>query len=129
MIPALSGLTVDAIPAPILVGLGGAAGAVVRHAIDANVSIERVPAAVVVVNVLGTVTAALVGVLALGEAATLLAVVGFSGALTTFSTFALRVVQLWEQGRRVAALALAVGTYGSCLVGVGLALAIGATLG
>lgn len=105
-----------------LVALGGALGAVTRY--GAHVWVMRAYAEP---TVLATWAVNLVGCLLIGMLVPLLGrvgladelqfflVVGFLGSLTTFSTFSLETVTLWQQGLGAAALFNAVG---SVVVGV-----------
>ena len=79
----------DPLPTVALVGVGGAIGAAARHAIGLRLDGRR---SVVVVNALGSF--ALGGALTapIGSAATALVAVGFCGAFTTFSSFAVETV-------------------------------------
>lgn len=90
------------------VGVGGAAGALCRYGV--GLAVERRTVDTLLVNVLGSF--ALGVVLGLGaEETTLLAVgVGFCGAFTTFSSFAVETVRLAEDGDSAIALANAAGT-------------------
>ena len=108
----------DAIPSPILVGLGGAAGALARYAVDRLLDGGR--RSTFAVNVVGsTLLGALVA--ASPPAATLaLLGTGFCGAFTTFSSFAVNVTRALDTGRVDLALADAAGTLVAALVGVGL---------
>lgn len=110
----------------VLVGLGGAAGALTRFGVAEFVAVDRYPVSVLVVNALGSFLATLLVVLGPGSDALLVASVGFCGSLTTFSTFSVRTVTLWQEDRPGAAIAFAGGTLLACLLGVGLALGIGA---
>jgi len=105
----------------ILVGLGGALGALSRFAIDTAIPSRHFPTSVLVVNVLGSFFAGVLLLVAPADDVVLFAGVGFSGALTTFSSFAVNAVALWNGERRIAAVGFALGTLVACLLGVGLA--------
>lgn len=106
------------VPTPILAGLGGAAGALARYAVDRLLEGGR--RSTFAVNVLGsTLLGALVA--ASPPAATLaLAGAGFCGAFTTFSSFAVNVTRALDAGRVDLALADAAGTLAAALAGVAL---------
>jgi CrcB protein len=97
----------------LLVALGGAAGAVVRLLVSRALSGPR---GTLAVNGAGSVLLGLVAGAA--PASYALVGVGFCGALTTFSTFALEAVE--GAGWRYVALSTAV-----CLVGAAAGLALG----
>ena len=85
---------------------GGVLGGISRYALTRLISNAR--AAIVVANVSASVLA---GVAAAAPAVWQLALgAGFSGALSTWSTFARQVGDMTKEGRRVAALRLALGT-------------------
>jgi CrcB protein len=113
----------------VLVGLGGALGAVARHAVYERVDNETpIPRATLTVNVLGSFAlGALTGLGAVGAVGgdvLQFAGTGACGAFTTFSTFAFETVDRHEDSGRVAlanalgtlALALAAATLGFLLV-------------
>ncbi|WP_418281416.1 fluoride efflux transporter FluC [Halorubrum sp. DTA98] len=81
--------------ATMLVGVGGALGASARHAVGLAIDGRE---SVVVVNAAGSLV--LGGVLAapLGSAVTLAVAVGFCGAFTTFSSFAVETVTTADGG-------------------------------
>jgi len=112
----------------LLVGVGGAAGALTRFAIGELISIDRYPASVIAVNLLGSVLATLLFVRSPGDELVLLTGVGFCGSLTTFSTFSVQTVRLWTEDRPAAAISVAFGTLLACLVGASLVVAIHSTL-
>lgn len=81
-----------------LVGVGGALGALCRYWTDALLETERFPLSTLTVNVLGSFVLGLVVFADLGESIVLFVGLGFCGAYTTFSTFSVETVQLWEEG-------------------------------
>ncbi|WP_276299987.1 fluoride efflux transporter FluC [Halorussus lipolyticus] len=106
----------------LLVGAGGVLGALARFAVGSWVTDRR---DTLVVNVLGSLAlGALTAVLA--RDATLLTVfgTGFCGAFTTFSSFAVETVALYERGARQEA----VGNAALNLVGALLAVGLGGWL-
>jgi len=113
------------LPVALLVALGAALGAPARYAVDALVQSRYgpdVPWGTFTVNVAGSlVLGAVAGAVDAGGPPWLvdLVGVGFSGALTTFSTFSLETVRLVEDAR----LRTAAG-YVAASVAVGLAVAV-----
>ncbi len=116
----------------VLVGLGGALGAVARYLVDGSISAwsSAFPFGTLVVNVTGSF---LLGVLFAASAERALlpaeirgpAMVGFVGAYTTFSTYVLESWRLLEDGSWL----LAVGNIaGSVVIGL-VAVAAGLALG
>ena len=106
---------------PTLVGLGGALGAICRYAIGQLLRSRSFPYPTLVVNVLGSF---ILGLMLFGVSNSqllLLVGVGFCGAFTTFSSFSYQTVGLWEEGRRMAAVANAVGNLLLSLLAFGLA--------
>lgn len=101
----------------LLVALGAAAGAVLRA-----LTARRVPGrrATLAVNVVGSLLLGLLG--GAGARTSALLGVGFCGGLTTFSTYALEVVE--GGGWRYAALSAA-GCLAACGLGLGVAHALG----
>lgn len=112
-------------PEPVLlVGIGGAAGALTRFAIGELIAVGRYPASVIAVNVLGSALATLLFLRSPGDEFLLVASVGFCGSLTTFSTFSVQTVRLWKEDQPAAAISFALGTLLACLLGAVLAVAI-----
>ncbi|PSP77130.1 chromosome condensation protein CrcB [Halobacteriales archaeon QS_1_68_20] len=101
-----------------LVGAGGALGALLRHLVAEFVDREAFPLGTVAVNVLGTFALGLVTFAGAGEGTLLLVGIGACGSFTTFSSFSVDAVRLWEDGERTKAIGYAVGT----LVAAGVAL-------
>lgn len=107
----------------IWVALGGAIGSAARYGLAGAVNYRSHPWGTVAVNVLGALAlGVLVGIwgfradndIRVGVA------VGLLGGFTTFSTFAVDAIHLWEHGRAVeAALSIAV----TLIVGIGAAVA------
>ncbi|QUO47615.1 MULTISPECIES: CrcB family protein [Halorubrum] len=94
-------MTVQPLLATALVGVGGALGAVFRHVVGLHVEGRR---SVLVVNALGSFALGAVSAAPIGSTATLLLGVGFCGAFTTFSSFAVGTVRAAsETGARAAA--------------------------
>jgi fluoride exporter len=115
----------------LLVGLGAAAGAPLRHAVDRLVQARHrtgFPWGTFTVNAVGSL---LLGVV-VGAAAPppVLALVGtgFCGALTTYSAFGLDTVRLAADGRGLLAVLNAAGSVLTGLGAAGLGLAAGAAL-
>lgn len=102
-----------------VVGTGGAIGAVLRHWVGQRVDAESFPAATLVVNVLGSFVLAVVAFGALDGQLALLVGVGVCGSFTTYSSFSVETVRLYESGERVRAVLNAVGTLVACLLAVG----------
>ena len=90
----------------LLVGAGGALGSIARYAVSMLFAHFAVGGhwATMLVNVVGSF---LIGLLIpiLSNAAALIAVVGFCGGFTTFSTFSSQAVQLFQNGERLVATA------------------------
>lgn len=111
--------------AVLLVGIGGALGAAVRHLLILRFS-GRFPWSILAANVIGSF---FLGVLLESAPPDLLlfAGVGFCGALTTFSTFALDTLVLAREGRSAASIANVVVSVAGSLLALlaGLALARG----
>jgi CrcB protein len=107
----------------LLVGLGGALGATLRYAVGEALADRDTPFPVptLAVNTLGTFTLGVLTFAGAGEDALLLFGTGLCGAFTTFSSFSVETVRLWDAGTRGLALAYALGTL--ALAGVALAAA------
>jgi CrcB protein len=99
----------------VLVMLGGAVGATIRHLVDRLMPPSVIPLGTLIVNVAGSLLLGLLAGLGSGLPGEVGALVGtgFCGALTTWSTFAFQTVEAGS--RRVAALNVAA----TLLVGFG----------
>jgi CrcB protein len=105
------------VPTAVVIGLGGAAGALARYAVDLELDGGR--QSTFAVNVLGS---ALLGALVAYSPSDVIfaaAGTGFCGAFTTFSSFAVTVARTAADGRPDVALVDAVRTLIAALVGVG----------
>lgn len=109
------------VTAAVLVGIGGSVGAVLRHGVGAAVADARIPYGTVAVNVLGTFALGAVTFAGLGDDWLLFLGTGACGAFTTFSSFSVETVGLWERGDRALAVLNAAGTL--AMAGLGLAVA------
>jgi CrcB protein len=98
------------------IGVGGAFGASCRWAANELIGPQSFPWATLLVNVVGCALLAAVTWSAWSRDLKAAAGVGFCGGLTTFSTFAVEVVRLFDDGRAGAAL-----VYGAVSVAAGLA--------
>jgi CrcB protein len=108
----------------LLVGAGGAAGALARHAVAQRLDVEAFPVATFTVNVVGSFVLGLVAFGAAGEGVALFAGTGACGAFTTYSSVSVETVRLWETGERARATVYAGGT----LLVASAAVALAATL-
>jgi len=113
------------------IALGGALGAMSRYALTLliPVSSSGFPWAIWFANVLGSILIALFYVLivekaVLAEQWRFFIIVGFLGALTTFSSFTLDGLLLWQNGEVIIALVYIISTVVACLVCAGLTVGI-----
>ena len=100
----------------LLVAVGGALGAAVRYGTSMwMLRLWEEPAVLATwaVNLTGCLLigmlAPMLGRVGLTEEVQFFLIVGFLGSLTTFSTFSLETVVLWQEGLGIAALVNAVG--------------------
>ena len=113
----------------IAVAIGGALGAMARYGVSTllfDASTQRFPYATLSVNVLGSFLIGILFVLIVEKGllppemrSTLM--VGFLGAFTTFSTFSLDALGLWQNGHLLLALVYALGTVVLCLAAISIA--------
>ena len=108
------------------VAIGGALGAMARYAVSTwifSISSHKFPYATLSVNVLGSFVMGFLFVFILERAALPtemrgLLMIGFLGAFTTFSTFSLDAIGLWQNGHLFLALVYVLATVVLCLVSI-----------
>jgi CrcB protein len=110
------------LPTPVLVGLGGALGALGRYAADVALSGGR--RSTFAVNVLGSFALGALLAASPPEPTLALAGTGFCGAFTTFSSFAVNVSEALAEGEFSLAAGDAVSTLVAALVGVSTGMAL-----
>ncbi|WP_254532446.1 fluoride efflux transporter CrcB [Natrinema gelatinilyticum] len=117
-------VTLDPEPAHI-VGTGGAIGAVFRHwvgrRVSSRVSSAQFPLSTFVVNVVGSFVFGLVVFAGANETLLQLVGTGICGSFTTFSSFSVETVRLYERGDRALAVGNAAANLVCSLVAIGLA--------
>lgn len=104
-----------------LVGVGGIVGAILRHLVSQAVEIESFPLGTLTVNVIGSFVLAAVTFLQLSDEALLFIGTGACGSFTTFSSFSVGVVQLWEEEERLMSIGYAAANLVGALVAIGVA--------
>jgi CrcB protein len=108
-----------------LIGAGAAVGAVLRYAtgryVSGVVGHRPFPYGTFSVNVVGSFVLALFTFLGAGEDLILLVGTGACGSYTTFSSFSVDAVRLWEAGDRPLAAWYAVANLLGALIGIGAA--------
>ncbi|WP_435062343.1 fluoride efflux transporter CrcB [Halobaculum sp. EA56] len=104
-----------------LVAAGGVIGAVLRHLVAEAVDGGDLPLGTLTVNVLGSFVLGLVTFLGLGHDALLLVGTGVCGSFTTFSSFSVDTVRLWEEGDRLLSVGYAAVNLAGALAAVGVA--------
>lgn len=105
----------------VLVGAGGVVGALLRYVVYETIPTRGYPLATLVVNVVGSFVLGVITFAGMGEGVLLFVGVGVCGAFTTYSTFAVDTVRLWEDGNVRESVAHAVLNLACSLAGVGLA--------
>ncbi|MFC6769530.1 fluoride efflux transporter CrcB, partial [Natrinema soli] len=117
-------VTVDLEPAHV-VGTGGAIGAILRYWVGQRVSdrasSDRFPLATFAVNVVGSFVFGLAVFAGATESTLRLLGTGICGSFTTFSTFSVETVRLYERGDRALAVGNAAATLACSLAAIGLA--------
>ena len=110
----------------VAVAVGGALGAMARYAISTwifQVSSHKFPYATLTVNVLGSFVMGILFVVIIERSALpvemrSLWMIGFLGAFTTFSTFSLDALNLWQNGHLFMALLYVLATVVLCLLAI-----------
>ena len=110
----------------LAVALGGALGSMARYALSTwifQVSSHKFPYATLTVNVLGSFVMGILFVVIVERAALpqemrSLLMIGFIGAVTTFSTFSLDALGLWQNGHLFMALIYTLATVILCLIAI-----------
>ena len=107
----------------LFIALGGALGALARYGLASRVHglwAEAWPLGTLLVNALGSLGIGVIFVLL--ERAAIhpdwrsVLMVGFLGAFTTFSTFSLETVELWQRGALGHAVGYALASTASCVI-------------
>ncbi len=111
-----------------LVGFGGAIGAILRYLVGEVVPAESIPLDTLTVNVLGSFALGLVTAIGASTEIALLVGTGTCGSFTTYSSFSVETVRLWERGKLKRAVGYAFGTFALCALAVGLAWVLAAAL-
>lgn len=114
--------------AAVLVGAGGAVGATLRYLVSIAVPSEWFPFATLTVNVLGSFALAALVFAGASDDLSLLFGVGVCGSFTTYSSFSVETVRLWEVDGPVWAGLYAVGTFLACALAAGVAWVLVAAL-
>ena len=108
------------------VAIGGALGSIARYALSTwifDVSSHKFPYATLAVNVLGSFVMGILFVIIVEKAALptemrSLLMIGFLGAFTTFSTFSLDALSLWQNGHIFMSLVYMLATVILCLIAI-----------
>lgn len=115
----------------LAVAIGGALGSVTRYGVGLLLpaAAGKFPWATLLVNLLGSFLIGVAYVLIMQKQTwppemRLWLMTGFLGGFTTFSSFSLEALQLWQQGQNLQALIYIVSSVVCCLLAVGLAVAL-----
>lgn len=104
-----------------VVGAGGALGALLRTYVNRRVDDENYPLGTLAVNVLGSFVLGALTFVGAGEGFMLLLGTGVCGSFTTFSSFSVETIRLWEHEKRMEAAVNAVVNLLGSLCAIGLA--------
>lgn len=112
----------------LMVGLGGALGAMLRYAVSCIPYKGPFPVLTLITNVTGAVLigfiVAMAGAKNLSANSVLFLKTGVCGGYTTFSTFSLEAYQLFQNGRTDLALVYVIFSVAGCLAGVWLGITL-----
>ena len=108
------------------VAIGGALGSIARYALSTyifDISSHKCPYATLIVKVLGTFVMGILFVVIVERSAMpaemrSLLMIGFVGAFTTFSTFSLDALGLWQNGHIFMSLVYMLATIILCLIAI-----------
>lgn len=125
----LAGALVAIDPEPAhVVGTGGAIGAILRYLVSewvsGRASSDRLPLPTFAVNVVGSFVFGLAVFAGAGESTLSLVGTGICGSFTTFSSFSVETLQLYERGDRALAVGNAAANLACSLAAIGLAWAL-----
>lgn len=107
-----------------LLGTGGAIGAVLRYTVGQLLVHDRFPFSTLSVNVVGSFVLGFVVFAGFNNEIVLFVGTGACGSFTTYSSFSVQTVRMWETGDRLRASIYGLGTLGLCLVAAGVAAGI-----
>lgn len=116
----------------LLMALAGGLGAACRFLVDQLITTgakPSLPVATLVINVLGAFALGVVSGSPASLVVRLVLGVGFCGGFTTFSTASVELVRLWDAGRRLAAVGIAVAMLVLAVLAGGVGLSLGHLLG
>lgn len=105
----------------LLVGAGGAVGAVLRHLVGEALDAWEFPLSTFVVNVFGSFVLGVAVFSGVSDSVVFFVGTGACGAFTTFSSFSFETVRMWETGARTRAALNVAGNLVFSLTAVGLA--------
>ena len=105
----------------ILVGVGGAIGAILRWAISLAIPTQSFPWATLIINIIGSFCIGIIFGLVLqqqlSDQGSLFLATGLCGGFTTFSAFSLETVGLLQSGKTAMAMGYVIA---SVLIGIGM---------
>jgi CrcB protein len=104
-----------------VVGAGGTIGAVLRYLVTSRVRSASLPVGTFLVNVVGSFVLGFVTFLGADSQLLLLVGTGACGSFTTFSSFSVDTVRLWERGDPARAVGNAVANLLGAVLALGFA--------